>query len=119
MDNIENYLKGLIHISSSISEYIGPSYIEVYCYDKKELLKKYNIFPTNQSLNNKLNEWLGDKKLVENLLYWINREIKEPYKIYELTDEINMKYTPFTFIEDSFVLETNKYMILFVLGNNE
>lgn len=32
---IEGYLNGLMHISSSISNYIGPSYIEVYCYKKK------------------------------------------------------------------------------------
>ena len=116
---IEGYLNGLMHISSSISNYIGPSYIEVYCYEKEELLKKYNISPTDELLENKLNGWLGDKKLIESLLYYINNILKETTKVYEVNNEIDIDYTPFTFIEDAFVLETKEYMILFVLGNNE
>ena len=118
-DYIEGYLKGLMHISSSISKNIGPSYIEVYCYDKKDLIEKYSISPTALSLENKLKEWLQDKQLIENLLYWINNLLNEELKIYDVINEIDINYTPFTFIEDSFVLETKNYMILFILGNNE
>ena len=107
-DYIEGYLNGLMHISSSISKYIGPSYIEVYCYEKEKLKEKYNISPTDLSLENKLEEWLQDKQLIENLLYWINNLLNEELKIYDVINEIDMNYTPFTFIEDSFVLGNNE-----------
>lgn len=117
-EQLKYYLEGIMNMSSSLSDYIGPSYINVECYDKKEF--KRDISPTSLSLEEKLREWFcNEEKMIESIIYWINLKIEGKKKILNLEEKININTTLFSFIEDSFILATEKYIILFILGNNE
>jgi hypothetical protein len=128
-DTIRSYLNGLMNMASSMSKSIGPSYIIVDCYKKEhleQLKKDYHINKLNLStlsFKEKIEEWFfEDKKAIESILFWSNKKIKEERNIYELEKiefEKMEKYTPFYIIDDAFILETDKYLILYVLGNNE
>jgi len=128
-NTIRSYLNGLMNMASSLSKSIGPSYIIVDCYKKEELeqLKKdyhiKKITPSTLSFKEKLGEWFLEEKItIESVLYWSKRKIKEERNIYDIERE-NFekmeKYTPFYIIDDAFILETEKYLILYILGNNE
>ena len=119
------YLDGLLNMAYSLSKSIGPSSVSINCYDKKEFDKEYKIdySPTSLSYEDKLKEWFIDEPIiVESILYWTNRYIKEIKKLYVINNkdlDLFKKDNPLYFIEDVFILETTNYMITFVLGNNE
>ncbi len=119
------YLDGLLNMASSLSKSIGPSLVSVNCYDKKEFDKEYKIdySPTSLSYEDKLKEWFVDeKKVVESILYWTNRYIKDIKKIYIINKkdlDLFKKDNPLYFIDDVFIIETKDFMVTFVLGNNE
>ena len=128
-DTIRSYLNGLMNMASSMSKSIGPSYIIVDCYKKEhleQLKKDYHIkkiTSSTLSFKEKIEEWFfEDKKAIESILFWSNKKIKEERNIYDIERE-NFekmeKYTPFYIIDDTFILETDKYLILYILGNNE
>ncbi|MEE3342723.1 MAG: hypothetical protein VZS44_01375 [Bacilli bacterium] len=138
--NISSYLTGLTNLASSISSYIGPSFIEVDCMYKKDYKKsfanKYKIKEelieleeTNKTLEQILASWLGtdEKKLLESLLYWINLEIGNPIKVYtiknnKLLDSLGRcdgGISMFYLMDDMFFVEFKKYMVCFTMGNNE
>ncbi len=128
-NTIRSYLNGLMNMASSLSKSIGPSYIIVDCYKKEELekLKKdyhiKKITPSTLSFKEKLGEWFLEERItIESILYWSERKIKEERNIYDIEREDfekMEKYTPFYIIDDAFILETDKYLILYILGNNE
>ena len=132
------YLSGLMNIASSLSEYIGLSYIRVDCYDKEtfeeEFLKNYkvkinlnNLEKSSKSLEKELEEWFGtDKKIIESLIYWIDQEIKGEKIIYYSNKDIIEKLSGYNrglsglyIVEDVLFIECNKKILIFMLGNNE
>lgn len=119
------YLDGLLNMASSLSKSIGPSAISVNCYEKKEFSKEFKIdySPTLLTYKEKLEEWfIDDQYAVESILYWTNRYVKDIKKIYTVNyDDLDLfkKHNPYYTIEDIFILETTKYLITFVIGNNE
>lgn len=135
---LSSYLSGLTNISSSISKDIGPSYIEVDCFDKdnfkEEFCKYYNISKdkleykeSNRKLEDVLNEWLNNNELVNSLIYWIKLRIGEPIKVYE-TDDSNIEelisgysnsISPFYITEEIVYVEFKDYIACFMIGNNE
>ncbi len=122
---IHAYLDGLMNMASSLSKNMGPSYILVDCYEKNEFDSSFKIkyYPTTLSFEEKLNEWfIEDQKAVESILHWTHRYIKDINKIYTI-DHQNLEKlentTLFYNVEDMFILETNDYMITYILGNNE
>ena len=122
---LKAYLDGLMNMASSLSKSLGPSYILVDCYDKKEFEKQFKIeySPTTQSFEDKLKEWfVDDLKAVESIIHWTNRYLKEEKIIYNVNQkdiEIFEKKTLFYIIDDMFILETKDYLITYILGNNE
>jgi len=120
-----SYLNGLMNMASSNSKYIGPSFVEVDCFTKEEFKKYYKIeiSPTTLNFEDMINEWFcDDKNVIESIIYWTNNKIKDIKKVYIVDDkdyELFRKYNPFYSIDDIFILETKKYLITYVLGNNE
>lgn len=129
------YIEGLCNMASSMSKSIGPSYIKVNCYDKKDLKEKftkdYKITPedlkltnTNQSLTTTLLDWFYDEpKIVESLTYWIDLYYRGEKKVYladeKLFHKIQEKQKDFYILDDLFFMEYKDIMIVFLLGNNE
>ena len=136
---LSSYISGLMNMASSLSTYIGPSWIDASCFEKKnsfEEFKKYykldidiSINKTNRDFDIALKAWLGeDKKLIESLEYWINLELGEVVEIYEVTNYKEVcsmlswsegGVSPFYFVEDLYFIEFRDYMICFIMGNNE
>lgn len=132
------YLNGIMNMSSTLSDYMGPSNVEVLCYKKdnfiEEIAKDYKInkdkieiIKTNNNLEEKLKEFYGDdKKIIASLLYYLNKSFKNIDNIYNVNDYLINKlsgsdntYCVFYIVEDIFILESNNYYYLFILGNFE
>ncbi len=136
---LSNYLSGIMNLASSLSTWIGPSYIEVECYQKEDalstLLKDYHV-PKEEyeweevkiSFMDLLQEILGkDQKLLESIHYWINFHIGEPIKITTPKDN-KLLYkmsgseggnSPFYIVDNLYWIEFKDYMVFFIIGNNE
>ena len=81
-EQLIDYLNGLFQMASSLSDYIGPSYIKVDCYLKEEFaekfrenynLKEVKIEKSSKNIESALLDWFGtDKKIIESILYWLN-----------------------------------------------
>ena len=139
MDNyLSSYLTGVTNMASACSKGIGPSFIEVDCFKKKnyklEFYKLYEIKDdvidleiVDYSLEDILLFWLKDKELVSNLLYLIRFKIGEPLVVYtnknnKILDLISREsggVSMFYMAEDIYFVEFKNYMVCFTLGNNE
>ena len=132
------YLTGLAHMASSYSKTMGPSYMEIGCYQtknfKEEFSKDYSI-PQNQikiketteSVETIIEAILG-KELVEGFLYWLQMEAGEAKRVFIPEDDSSITSllcwseggkTSFYFVEDVFFIECEKMTICMIIGNNE
>ena len=117
------YVRGIFNMASSSSKLISMSYIEAYCYDKKnfndEFSKDFKIKKFNINLTNKeyLNNYL-EKEIIDNALYWIKFQLGDVLKYYVM-DNLNVRNTTFYTVDDIIVLEYNKYIVCLIIGNNE
>ena len=133
------YLSGLIDLTTSLSKKINPSFINVTCFKKnkfKENFSKYYKIPINKIKLNKSNKnidkllksWLGNNKVVTNLIDIINKELDIPINTYiptkdskldSLLSGYNRGLSGMYFVEEIYFIEYNNYMICYILGNNE
>lgn len=132
-EQLIDYLNGLFQMASSLSDYIGPSYIKVDCYLKEEFkeefcnnynIKKLDIKKSNKTIETALLDWFGtDEKIIESILYWLNInniKIKTIYYFSEdLLNNLNNQHQDFYFLEDIIIAESSEYIIILLLGNNE
>lgn len=133
---ITNYLSGVMDMACSISRRISFSSIRVTCFKKKGFRKEFSrLYDINDELElkeikgdlfYKLFGWLGREKIVIRLVELIKHEVGDVLHIYKSNDlVINMLsgcengVSGFYFVEDLFFIETDKYMVCFILGNNE
>ncbi len=129
---LSGYLEGLLNMASSLSSYIGPSYIKVDCYNKKSFkedfcknyeIKDFKMISTEEKLDSPLLNWLNNKKIVDDILYWFGIHIQGDKKVYypekSLINILDDKQKDFYTLEDIFFIETTKYVFVFLLGNNE
>lgn len=134
LEYLSGYLTGLMNMSSSLSTYIGPSYIKVHCYEKnsfkEEFKKNYKLkeevelIETNQSLETTLLDWFGDdKKMIESITYWFNLTYPGDKKVYYVSDDLkntlDNKRRDFYCLDDLFIVECKNKEFVFLLGNNE
>lgn len=137
--NKSSYLTGLANMASSLSKEIGPSYIEVDCFDKKNYQKEFQeyyeikenieLIETNLKLENILSFWLGkDRNIIESLIHWTSCAIGNPIKVYKLENEnkILNKLSrsegglgPFYTTEEIYFIEFKNDMTCFMIGNDE
>ena len=130
----DGYLTGLLNMASSLSDYIGPSYIKVNCYEKKNFKKEFseiykinkeelNLIETENSIETTLLDWFQDKKMVDSITYWFNVTIRGDKKVYlaedKLVNILDSKRNDFYSLDNLFFVECKKYMFVFLLGNNE
>lgn len=132
-EQLIDYLNGLFQMASSLSDYIGPSYIKVDCYLKEEFkeefcnnynIKGLDIKKSNKTIETALLDWFGtDEKIIESILYWLNInniKIKTIYYFSEdLLNNLNNQHQDFYFLEDIIIAESSEYIIILLLGNNE
>lgn len=132
-EQLIDYLNGLFQMASSLSDYIGPSYIKVDCYLKEEFkeefcnnynIKELDIKKSNKTIETALLDWFGtDEKIIESILYWLNInniKIKTIYYFSEdLLNNLNNQHQDFYFLEDIIIAESSEYIIILLLGNNE
>ena len=129
---LSGYLEGLLNMASSLSDYIGPSYIKVDCYNKKDFkeefcknyeIKEFNMIKKEEKLYSPLFNWLNDKKLVESIIYWFEIHVHGEKQVYypdeSLINILDDKRKDFYSLDDMFFVETKKYIFVFLLGNNE
>lgn len=134
------YISGLVNMASSMSSWMGPSFMDAICFNKDDYLEKFSSFHKIKKediklheLNISLEEFIKnnfgeDKKLIEGLSYWIKRKAGDFKKIYvqddnsklnELLEKSQYKKTPFFFIENVVFIEFENMVIAFITGNNE
>lgn len=134
------YISGLVNMASSVSNWMGVSYMDAICFKKDNYLEDFSSFhkikkeeikihETNLSLEDFIKNSFGDdKKLIEGLSYWITRQAGDFVKVYEQDDDSKLnelleesKYgkTPFFFIDNVVFIELEKMTIAFITGNNE
>ena len=135
---ISNYINGGIDLIAYSSTRIGRSSIRVTCFKSDKFInnfsKFYKINKTDVNLdkdhhdaNYFLESWLGSKSKINNLVSLIEIEIGEILDIYvphddRLKDILSGSeggLSGFYFVEDIFFISSNKYMVCFILGNNE
>ena len=132
---LSNYLTGIMQMASSLSNNIGPSYINVECYEKEkfaeEFCREYKITDqdldieiANRNLITALFSWFGnEKQIVDSIVYWFNLKCKEKKTIYlpseKLMNKISKKENFFYYLEDVLFIESEKNYIVLYLGNNE
>ena len=133
------YITGLTHMASSLSKNIGPSFVEVDCFDKnnfdEEFAKSYDIKKEDVKLRESkytmkdiLLSWFGkdETNITDSLLYWIEFDSGEAIKVYEYTNNLDELLSRseggvsnFYFVEDIYFIEFDTVIMSFILGNNE
>ena len=133
------YLNGLLDIASSVSVWIGPSYVTAKVFDNDAFLtgfyEYYHYDPdvlldTVLSFDELLRQWFGDeektdKKTVQALSYHIGKRFGKAEKVYSVKEDFLQQLekknspVPFTFVEDMAAVRFEKHTVCFVAGNNE
>ena len=139
LNEINCYLSGLLDTASSVSVWMGPSYVVAEVFENDGFLAEfygyYRLDPdvlldTVTSFETLLKQWFGDeekpdKKTVSALLYHMEKCLGKADKVYSVKEDSLPKIekknspVPFTFVEDMAVVRFEKYTVCFVLGNNE
>jgi hypothetical protein len=139
MLNKSLYITGLTHMASSLSKNIGPSFVEVDCFDKnnfdEEFAKSYDIKKEDVKLRESkytmkdiLLSWFGkdETNITDSLLYWIEFDSGKAIKVYEYTNNLDELLSRseggvsnFYFVEDIYFIEFDNVIMSFILGNNE
>ena len=139
LNEINCYLSGLLDTASSVSVWMGPSYVVAEVFENDGFLAEfygyYRLDPdvlldTVTSFETLLKQWFGDeeksdKKTVSALLYHMEKCFGKAEKVYSVKEDSLPKLekknspVPFTFVEDMAVVRFEKYTVCFVLGNNE
>ena len=139
MLNKSLYITGLTHMASSLSKNIGPSFVEVDCFDKnnfdEEFAKSYDIKKEDVKLRESkytmkdiLLSWFGkdETNITDSLLYWIEFDSGKAIKVYEYTNNLDELLSRseggvsnFYFVEDIYFIEFDTVIMSFILGNNE
>lgn len=139
LNEINCYLSGLLDTASSVSVWMGPSYVVAEVFENDgffaEFYGYYRLDPdvlldTVTSFETLLKQWFGDeekpdKKTVSALLYHMEKCFGKAEKVYSVKEDSLPKLekknspVPFTFVEDMAVVRFEKYTVCFVLGNNE
>ena len=134
------YISGLVNMASSISTWMGVSFMDAICFKKEKYLDNFasfhkikkeeiKIHETDITLEEFIKNNFGeDKKLIDGLSYWITRKAGELIKIYEQDDNSRINElleksdygkSPFFFIENVVFIEFEEMTIAFITGNNE
>lgn len=139
LNEINCYLSGLLDTASSVSVWMGPSYVVAEVFENDGFLAEfygyYRLDPdvlldTVTSFETLLKQWFGDeekpdKKTVSALLYHMEKCFGKAEKVYSVKEDSLPKLekknspVPFTFVEDMAVVRFEKYTVCFVVGNNE
>lgn len=139
-ERLSCYFSGLIDMSCSCSQEIRPSHIKVNVFkikDYKEKFSKYYEVPIesikltkiNITINELFKNLLGkNNNLISSLLYYIEHDIGLPKEIYKVKDSSNLidilsgynnGVSGFYFVEDIYFIEYDKYIVSYIIGNNE
>lgn len=134
------YISGLVNMASSVSKYMGCSFMDATCFKKKDFLNSFSYFynidkkdikihETSITLEEFIKNYFGDnKELIDGLSFWISLKTGDLIHIYELDDDCklcdllsNSGYgkTPFYCVDDVIIIEFKKMTIAFIVGNNE
>lgn len=134
---LTNYLSGVMDLACAISRKISLSSIRVTCFKKKGFKNNFSQFykinpnkiklkEVKKDLFYKLVSWLGREKIVLCLVEIVQHEVGEIVKVYDSNDELcevlsgyEGGLSGFYFVEDVFFVETEQYMVCFIIGNNE
>lgn len=134
------YISGLVNMASSVSDWMGVSFMDAICFNKESFLDDFSKFhkikkedikihESNISLEEFIKNNFGeDKKIIDGLSYWITRKAGDFIKVYEqdsnsklneLLEKSEYGKTPMFFIENVVFIEFDNMIISFITGNNE
>ncbi len=134
-----SYVSGLVKMASTGSKNLGLSYVDAYCFDKKEYLKEFSSFfkiddieveDSGMSVKELFNNLFDDDKKTDALIHWLSifdgkcniiNTIKEEYfsKTIESLSTYDGGLTMFYTVEDVYFLEYNTITIVLIVGNDE
>lgn len=139
LNELNCYLNGLLDTASSVSVWMGPSYVDAKVFENDGFFagfyEYYRLDPdvlldTVTAFDTLLKQWFGDeeksdKKTVSALLYHIEKCFGKAEKVYSAKEDFlsllekKNSPVPFTFVEDMAVVKFEKHTVCFVVGNNE
>lgn len=135
----QEYARGLMNLASSMSEWMGPSFCDAYCYLPEEFetefirdmkMKKMPVYEECPDSDREIFAQLfgrEEKQLLDSLQYWLGFELGTFEKAYRIIDEEkllgnmdgNRNNTRFFFLETVRILKYRKVILVLVCGNNE
>lgn len=133
------YVSGLVKMASTGSKNLGLSYVDAYCFDKKDYLKEFSSFfeieeieleKSNLTDKELFNNLFDDNKKTDSLVHWLNildgncneiKILKEEYfsKAIESLSNYSGGLTMFYNVEDVYFLEYKSLTIVLIIGNDE
>ncbi|MBO4869673.1 MAG: hypothetical protein J5585_08180 [Clostridia bacterium] len=139
VQNCASYLRGLLDAASSVSVWMGPSYVYVAVFDNasfadgfRELFRfsEDELEDSELTFDALLREWFGDedandKKLVCALSYHIEKRLGKAGRVRTAKEkhltrlENKNSPVPFTSVEDMAVVSFPGHTVCLVMGNNE
>lgn len=138
MSEYSEYITGILNLASSVSDWMGPSFCDAYCYAPETFEKKvvqdlklktmFHYEDSSQTEREVFAELFGDdRKLLEGMEYWIMMKIGDFQKVctikdeHQICDRMFRKYnnTRFYTVETIRMLVYEKAILIMVCGNNE
>ena len=130
------YVSGLTKMASSCSSWIGLSYMDAVCFEKKTFkedfcslygVSNFELEASSLTLSQLFTSVFGDNsKLVEGLCHWLKLEAGGFITVYNCDDKLcsllsdsKAGRTLFYMVEDVCFVEFEKMMICFIIGNDE
>ncbi len=132
------YLDGLISLSYKLSSNLGLSDIRVTCFNTKDFKKNFQKYfeikedivfdKISITLKELFFIFFRDELIIDRLIDLFVREVGDIKCIYEAKNNSSFidklsgasnGVSGFYFVEDVFFVETKKYMVCFIIGNNE
>ena len=118
--DLSSYLTGLSLMASSMVK--NPCYVIVEAF-KKDENKIKQLKKCEDSLRDILETWFNwNKEIIENFWYLIEAKVGDPVNVYELPDKELKKIekeSPFFILEEAYIVEYDRYLLKFMIGNNE
>ena len=140
-ERVNAYLSGLFDMASSLSEWIGRSYIEVYCFDPDDWRAAFaqhfalqtedvQFEASEKTMRQMLVQWLGgaEPALTDSLMYHIHSQIGDPIAVWQTPQDSRLPgklswsqggESPFYTAEDLFFVQFPQMVVCIMAGNNE
>ena len=136
--DLSYYIEGLLDMSVSTTKSLGLSYLRADCFNKEDFEKEFQklfrikipieLEETKDTKENTLFEIIRNKEITKTFIQLFDYKVdaikniyypKENRKLINLLSGDQKGVSGFWFVEEVYFIETDKYIISIIIGNNE